>query len=191
MRIGLFGGSFDPAHEGHAHVAETARKRLGLHQVWWLAAPQNPLKATSSPLAQRLASARALAHGRAMIVTDIESRWGLRYTADTLKALRAAYPGVRFVWLMGGDNIVAFRRWRRWSDILRAAPVAIVSRPLAPAATLSAKPFARFAAARVPPGRARRLADAAPPAWTYLTARHVPASSSLLRAARVANRRSE
>lgn len=191
MRIGLFGGSFDPAHEGHAHVAETARKRLGLHQVWWLASPQNPLKAHSSPLPQRLASARAVAHGRAMIVTDIESRWGLRYTADTLAALRRAYPGVRFVWLMGGDNIAAFRRWRRWGDIFRAAPIAIVSRPLAPAVLLNAKPFARFAASRLAPERARMLADHAPPAWVYLVARHAPASSTLLRAARVANRPSE
>ncbi|MDX2237512.1 MAG: nicotinate-nucleotide adenylyltransferase [Hyphomonadaceae bacterium] len=191
MRIGLFGGSFDPAHEGHAHVAETARKRLQLHQVWWLAAPQNPLKANSSPLPQRLASMRRVARGRAMIVTDIESRWGVRYTADTLKALRAAYPGVRFVWVMGGDNIAAFRRWRRWGEIFRAAPIAILSRPLAPAATLGAKPFARFAAARLAPCRARRLADADPPAWAYFPARHVPASSTLLRAARVANRPSK
>ncbi|MBI1251470.1 MAG: nicotinate-nucleotide adenylyltransferase [Alphaproteobacteria bacterium] len=185
MRVGLLGGSFDPAHSGHAHVAEEALKRLGLHQVWWLVSPQNPLKPESSPLQDRLASARTAARGRRMVVTDLESRWGLRYTADTLGALRRAYPGVRFVWLMGADNLSSFRKWRRWGEILAAAPIAIVSRPLSGPRALTAKPFVRFAQARLSNSAARALADRQAPAWAFLPARFDPTSSTALRRGRV------
>lgn len=129
QRIGLFGGSFDPAHAGHAHVAETALKRLALDRVWWLVSPQNPLKPRSGPLAQRLASAKRQARGIKMVATDLESRIGARYTIDTLRALKRLYPGVRFTFVMGEDNLESFRRWRDWRAILRLAPIAVVSRP--------------------------------------------------------------
>lgn len=176
MKIGLFGGSFDPAHSGHVHTAHTAMTRLGLDQVWWLVTPQNPLKPKSSPLADRLASARQLIRGRRMVATDIETRLGTQYSADTLKALRKRYPGVRFVWVMGADNIDGFHRWRRWREILRGLPIAIVARG---GAARTGPAFAHFAAARRPADRT--LPGTRAPAWTFLMARLDPASSTALR----------
>ena len=135
MKVGLFGGSFNPAHDGHAHLAETALHRLGLDRVVWLVSPQNPLKdpRDSAPLAERMASARAVAartvSGPAMIVSDVESRIGTRWTIDTLRALTARHPGVRFVWLIGSDNLATFHRWRGWTDNMRTLPVAVIARP--------------------------------------------------------------
>ncbi len=179
MRVGVFGGSFDPAHAGHAHVARVAAKRLGLDRVWWLVSPQNPLKPRSGALVTRLASARAQAKGPRMVVTDLETRLGLRFTADTLAALRRRAPGVRFVFVMGEDNMAGFHRWRRWPAIFDEAPIAIVPRPKAGARSRMGKAFQRFAAARVPPG-----ALAATPGWTLLSARHDPSSSTAIRARR-------
>jgi nicotinate-nucleotide adenylyltransferase len=188
--IGLLGGSFDPAHAGHAHVAETARARLGLLSVWWLVSPQNPLKPQSSPLAERLASAAAIARGRAMRVTDLETRLGLAYTVETLTALKRLYPGVRFVWLMGGDSLASVHRWKAWRRIAALAPICVVSRPGAGPRALFA-PFARqFATRRRDPVSARGLARARPPAWVYLNARHNRLSSTALRRAQLAARRS-
>jgi nicotinate-nucleotide adenylyltransferase len=110
MKVGLFGGSFDPAHAGHAHVAETALKRLKLDKVWWLVSPQNPLKPKSSAFDKRLKSAQTQAHGRKMEVTDIEQRLGCAFTYQTLRALKRLYPGVQFFLIMGADNLVNFRK---------------------------------------------------------------------------------
>ncbi|NWG45279.1 MAG: nicotinate-nucleotide adenylyltransferase, partial [Alphaproteobacteria bacterium] len=131
MRIGLLGGSFNPAHAGHLHLSEIALARLGLHAVWWLVSPRNPLKAPQdlARLEARLASARAMARHPRIKVTDIEARLGTRYTVDTLAVLRRRHPGVRFVWLMGADNMVGFHRWRRWRAIAAALPVAVLARP--------------------------------------------------------------
>jgi len=159
MKIGLFGGSFDPAHEGHAHVAETALKRLGLDRVWWLVSPQNPLKPKSSPIGQRLQSAQEQAHGAKMIVTDLEQQLGCAFTYQTLRALKRLYPGVAFTLIMGADNLANFRKWRKWREVANAVPVAIVSRPGARAAD--------------------RLA--APRGWTHLNARLHRESSTAIR----------
>ncbi|MCA8887074.1 MAG: nicotinate-nucleotide adenylyltransferase [Hyphomonadaceae bacterium] len=159
MKIGLFGGSFDPAHEGHAHVAETALKRLGLDRVWWLVSPQNPLKPKSSPIAGRIASAERHAHGRNMIVTDLEQRLGCAFTYQTLRALKRRYPGVSFTLIMGADNLANFRKWRNWREVANAVPVVIVSRP----------------GARI----AHRLG--APRQWTHLNARLHRESSTAIR----------
>ncbi len=131
MKIGLFGGSFDPAHPGHAHVAETALKRLGLDKVWWMVTPQNPLKPESSPLQTRVKSARRFARGRKMVVTDLEAQLGCCYTYQTLRKLKRLYPGVHFVLVMGADNLDSFKRWKNWREVARSVPVAIISRPLA------------------------------------------------------------
>ena len=159
MRIGLFGGSFDPAHEGHAHVAKTALKRLGLDAVWWLVTPQNPLKPKSTPLAERIESAKLFARGRRMAVTDIESRLGARYTYETLRALKKLYPGVRFTFVMGADNLENFRKWRNWREVARAMPIAVIARP-------DSKPCWRMNL---------------PKSWVYLNARLNPQSSRALR----------
>ena len=116
MRVGVFGGSFNPAHEGHAHVARTALGRLRLDRVIWLVSPQNPLKAShGTALTERMASARRFARGPDMIVSDAETRFGSSYTIDTLRKLKGRYPGVRFVWIMGADNLAGFHRWRGWA----------------------------------------------------------------------------
>ena len=131
MRVGLLGGSFNPAHEGHAHVAETAMARLGLNKVLWLVSPQNPLKESgeTAPLAERMAGARAVAARPGMVVTDIEADLGSPYTIDTIRWLKRRYPAVRFVWLMGSDNLESLHFWRDWRSIVREVEVAVVPRP--------------------------------------------------------------
>jgi len=183
MTVGLFGGSFDPAHPGHAHVAETARERLGLDRVIWLVSPQNPLKPRSAPLAARMASARSQAHGPSMIVSDIEQRIGAAYTIDTLRTLQARFPGVRFVWIMGADNLASFHLWRGWTEILERLPVAVIARPGSQLGSRFAPAARRFAHARRPARMARRLARLEAPAWTLIEAPLRPHSSSALRAA--------
>jgi nicotinate-nucleotide adenylyltransferase len=185
MRVGLFGGSFNPAHDGHAHVAETALTRLRLDKVIWLVSPQNPLKnaADSASLAARLASARAQARGPRMIVSDVESRVGSHYTIDVLRILKARYPGVKFVWIMGGDNLNSLHSWRGWVNIMREMPVAVIARPGgAQLKSRSSPAVRRFAFARLSSREAPRLADHAPPAWLYLRAPLNFTSSTALRA---------
>ena len=190
MAVGLFGGSFNPAHDGHAHVAETAMRRMGLDRVVWLVSPQNPLKDArdSAPLAERMASARAAAglaaSGLSMIVSDFETRAGTQGTIDTLRALPARHPGVRFVWLMGSDNLAGFHRWRGWTDILRMMPMAVIARPGSLLESRAAPAARRFAGHRISSREARLLPDMAAPAWTYLRAPLNPRTSSALRAAR-------
>ncbi len=162
MRIGLFGGSFDPAHEGHAHVAETALKRLKLAQVWWLVAPQNPLKPKSSAFSRRLDLARQQARGPRMIVTDLEQRLSCGYTFETLRKLKRYYPGVRFSLIIGADNLADFRKWRNWREVAAAIPVVVVSRP----------------------GAGLRHRVSWPKHWIFLNARHHKQSSTALRTAK-------
>ena len=183
MRVGLFGGSFNPAHEGHAHVAETAKRRLKLDKVIWLVSPQNPLKPTheTASLAERMTAARARARGRGMVVSDVETRLGAQYTIDTVRALKALYPRVRFVWIMGADSLATFHRWRGWTQIMREVPVAVVSRPwIALKARLS--PAARrFARSRRPSSQAALLPGMTPPAWVFLRGPFNFQSSTALR----------
>jgi nicotinate-nucleotide adenylyltransferase len=185
MTVGVLGGSFNPAHDGHAHVAETALHRLGLDRVIWLVTPQNPLKDTADarPLAERMASARQFARGPRMIVSDAETRLGERYTYDVLRALQARFPRVHFVWIMGADNLAGFHRWRGWIDIMRSFPVAVVSRPGALLSSRFAPAARRFAHARLPCSAAPALARTAAPAWIYLPGPLNPVSSTALRGA--------
>jgi len=183
MRVGLFGGSFNPAHPGHAHVAETAMKRLRLDKVIWLVTPQNPLKSArdAAPLADRLASARAQAKGPSMIVSDAETRIGAQYTLDTLRVLKARFPGVRFVWIMGADNLAGFHHWRGWVEIMRSTPVAVVARPDSLHKSRAGPAARRFASARLATREAPLLAGAKAPAWVYLRGPLNFASSTALR----------
>ena len=142
LRIGLLGGSFNPAHEGHLYVAETARKRLKLDYVWFLVAPQNPLKpvAGMAPFAQRLAGVTALTGGRPRLcVSDLEQVLDSRYTIGTIRVLTQRFAGVRFVWLMGSDNLLNFHRWQHWQEIAARVPVAVVLRPGSTLAPLQSK----------------------------------------------------
>jgi nicotinate-nucleotide adenylyltransferase len=129
MRIGLLGGSFDPAHSGHLYVSEIARKALDLDYVWWLVSPGNVLKPAPDALCARLRRARHIARDRHIFVTGIEARLGTRYTIDTVTALQKHFPRVHFIWLMGSDNLQQFSRWRRWQAIADRIPIAVVRRP--------------------------------------------------------------
>ena len=186
MRIGLLGGSFNPAHAGHRHVAELARRRLRLDEVWLLVSPGNPLKpvAGMAGLAERLASARRIADGRRVVATAIEAALDTRYTADTLRALRRRFPRARFVWVMGADNLEQLPRWRDWLRIAGAMPFAVVPRPTYNHCALAGQAARRLKQARRVAGRAPALADMAPPAWVFLPAPQHGASASAIRAAR-------
>ncbi len=184
MKVGLYGGSFNPAHDGHAHVAETAKRRLGLDRVIWLVSPQNPLKPRheTADLAERIAGARALAQGPGMIVSAVETRLGSNYTIDTIRALKARYPGVRFVWIMGADSLATFHRWKGWTQIMHEVPVAVVSRPWISLKSRFSPAAQRFARFRTPTRSAVRLARATTPAWVFLFGRFNFQSSTALRA---------
>ncbi|MDO8379377.1 nicotinate-nucleotide adenylyltransferase [Phenylobacterium sp.] len=171
MRVGLYGGSFNPVHQGHAHVAETARKRLKLDRVIWLVSPQNPLKSNkeTASLAERMEGVRKVARGRAMIVSDAETAIGSTYTIDTLRVLQARFPGVKFVWIMGADSLASFHRWRGWTQIMGGAPVAVVSRPWISLKSRFSPAARRFSHARRPASQASTLATARPPRWVFLT----------------------
>jgi nicotinate-nucleotide adenylyltransferase len=181
LRIGLLGGSFNPAHEGHIHVSEVALKRLGLDYVWWLVAPHNPLKPTigMAPLDDRVSKAAATATHPRILVMDIEAALGTRYTIDTLGALTRRFPLLRFVWLMGSDNLDQFRRWRRWTDIAARVPIAVVMRPGSTLAPLRAKAAQRLARARL--NAAGRIAFADPPAFVVLDGPRSTASATAIR----------
>jgi nicotinate (nicotinamide) nucleotide adenylyltransferase/ribosome silencing factor RsfS/YbeB/iojap len=186
-RIGLLGGSFNPAHGGHLHISRLALRRLDLGEVWWLVSPQNPLKPAAGmmPLAERLEAAeRVAAAERRIRVTGIEARLGSTYTADTLKLLRRRFPRARFVWLMGGDNLVQLPYWRRWQEIFRIVPIAVFDRPRTALTALAGTAARRFARARIPIVAARRLALMTPPAWVFFHARLDPRSATRIRAER-------
>ena len=183
LRIGLFGGSFNPAHGGHRHVAISALNMLKLDAVVWLVAPQNPLK-TADDMAEyerrKQSAARYADHPR-MLVSDFERRIDTRYTADTLKCLSRRYPKARFVWLMGADSFLSFHRWKNWRDILRAMPVAILPRPGSSLVAAKSHAGRQMARAMASPATARALPSAKPPAWTVLAAELDKRSSSAIR----------
>ncbi len=182
MRVGLYGGSFDPAHEGHAHVAAVAQRRLGLSSIIWLVSPGNPLKADAHlSINRRIASARRMA-GRGMVVTDIEARLGTRYTIAAVRAFRRRFPSVRFVWVMGADGLAQLHRWRAWADLMAEVPIAVVARPGYALRALGGPAARRFRGARLHQDCARSLPLRQPPAWVYLTAPLNPKSSTRLRA---------
>ena len=182
--IGLLGGSFDPAHEGHVHITREAMKRFGLTRVWWLVSPGNPLKSRGpAPLGQRMARAQAIMRDPRVTVTDIEARLGTRYTAQTLAQLKARYPGARFVWLMGADNLAQFHRWQDWTWIMENVPVGVLARPHD---RISARmsPAARVYRRDRISGRASQLlgrSDA--PAWCFVNVAMSRQSSTAIRAA--------
>jgi nicotinate-nucleotide adenylyltransferase len=186
MRIGLFGGTFDPPHLAHLAASLLALKRLKLDRVWWLVTPGNPLKNTSglAPLATRIASARALTHHPRIDVTGLEAVINTRFTYDTIKWLIARCPRVRFVWIMGADNLRSFHRWQKWREIAALVPIVVVDR-LGPSLYAGASPAGqalnRF---RIREHAAATLPDRHAPAWTFLHGLKSPLSSTALRALR-------
>ncbi|MDP2084723.1 MAG: nicotinate-nucleotide adenylyltransferase [Gemmobacter sp.] len=181
--IGLLGGSFDPAHDGHVAITRAALARFGLDRVWWLVSPGNPLKRQGpAPLATRIAVASDRMRHPRVVVTGLETALGTRFTADTLARLHAIYPQVRFVWLMGSDNLASFHHWDNWRGIAATTAIGVLARP---GTRLSARfaPAARaLAAHRLPEAQAQRLGRTAAPAWCMVDLPLNPASSSAIRA---------
>lgn len=182
--IGLLGGSFNPAHEGHLHISREALKRLRLHEVWWLVSPQNPLKDRDgmAPLDERMASARRVsAADRRIRPTDIEVTLGTTYTAETLAKLLRRRGDLQFVWLMGSDNLIQIPRWRDWTEIFMLVPIAVFTRPTYDSRALSGKAAQRYRRCRLPQSAAGRLARSRPPVWSFVSFRRHPASATAIR----------
>ena len=177
LRIGLFGGSFNPAHSGHLYVSLTALRRLKLDYVWWLVSPGNPLKTASSTadFAKRFASAQKIARHPRLMVSDIERQLGTHYTIDTVKALLRRFPQVQFIWLMGSDNLENFHLWWDWQKLARFLPLAVVQRPGHIMASIHAAPIRRYGAQRGSP-------FSRPPAILILDGARNPESATRLRA---------
>jgi nicotinate-nucleotide adenylyltransferase len=185
MRVGLLGGSFNPAHRGHVHISRLALDRLRLDAVWWIVSPQNPLKSTDgmAPFADRLiGAARVAAVDERILVSDLENRLGTRYAVDTLAVLIKEQPGTQFVWVMGADNLLQVPRWKQWRRLFRMLPIAVFARPSYSFRALSSRATRRFAAAQVRESRAAALAGMSPPAWVYLNTRLDYTSATRIRA---------
>lgn len=176
MTVGLFGGSFNPPHDGHVHVCETALYRLELDRVWWIVSPGNPLKDHSelAPLEERVQLSREINSNPRIEVTAFEAQYRSRYTADTLSFLKKRMPGVHFVWVMGADNLASFHKWERWRDIAEMMPMAVIDRPGSTLSYRSAKGALALSRYRVDESDASLLPRMKPPAWTFL---HGPRSS--------------
>ena len=186
MRVGLFGGSFNPAHEGHRDISLAALAYLDLDEVWWLVSPQNPLKPADgmASFAERMASARAMAHHPRIRVTDIEQRLGTRYTADTLRKLVMRFPSYRFVWLMGADNLAQIASWRDWTKIFHLTPIAVFDRPTYTTKALNSLAARRFRRSRRREAALKTLAATPAPAWVFVHHRLNPISATQIRAER-------
>lgn len=189
LRVGLFGGSFNPIHEGHRLVAEQCLKRLDLDAVWMLVTPGNPLKDNGDlpPLETRVRAARDLTANPRIYATGVEAAHSFRYTVDTLEWLVAACPDTRFVWIMGADNLSQFDRWERWQDIAALMPIAVYARPGSTFRATVSKAAIALKKHRLPESAAGQLAGSAPPAWVYLHGITSPQSSSAIRARRKAS----
>ena len=184
MRVGLLGGSFNPAHQGHRHIAELALKRLHLDQVWLLVSPGNPLKprAGMASLTERLAGAAAIGDGRRIVATAIEAAFGTRYSVDTMAMLRRRFPRVAFVWIMGADILTQFPRWRRWREIARTLPFVVLPRPGYSLAALAGQAAHCLRSGRRPAHEAPILARRRS-GWSFLPARQTATSATAIRAA--------
>lgn len=185
--VGLLGGSFNPAHDGHRHISLEAMKLLKLDAVWWMVSPQNPMKAEHgmAPLDSRLSTARKVSRHPRIVVTDIERQMGTRFTIDTLAALKTRFPRTHFTWLMGSDNLRHFHRWHHWQDIFRLVPICVLDRPPRADIVRACPVSDGYRPYLVEPRLAPHMKDMTLPAWTIL---HIPLSdwsSTAIRAGKV------
>lgn len=181
--IGLLGGSFDPPHAGHVHITQEAIKRFGLDQVWWLVSPGNPLKSHGpASLSRRMAAARKIVDHPRVHISDFEALSGTRYTAETVSALQAARPNVRFVWLMGADNLAQFHRWKDWQEVFARVPIGVLARPEERVEARTAKAARVFRSARVHSRASQMLGQSEAPAWCFVNVPMRDISSTRLRA---------
>ncbi|MCX7326134.1 MAG: nicotinate-nucleotide adenylyltransferase [Hyphomicrobiales bacterium] len=183
LRVGLLGGSFNPAHDGHRLASLTALRRLGLDQIWWLVTPGNPLKDNRAlpSLLERIARAAEVANHPRIAVTGIEARLGTRFTAQTLSALKGRYPGVRFVWLMGSDNLAQFHRWQNWRGIARMMPIGVIDRPGSTHKAMRSRAAIALGRWRLDESDGLLLPTEKAPAWMFLHGRRSALSSTALR----------
>ncbi len=183
LTVGLFGGSFNPPHDGHLLVSELALKRIALDQVWWMVTPGNPLKQNAGlpPLATRIAWSEAINEDPRVKITAFEARYGTRYTAQTLDLVMARRPRVRFVWIMGADNLATFHHWQDWRCIAMTVPIAVIDRPGSTLSFLSSVMAKAFSQARLDEQDASLLAHAKAPAWTFIHGPRSPLSSTAIR----------
>ncbi|HKK97682.1 MAG TPA: nicotinate-nucleotide adenylyltransferase [Marivita sp.] len=183
MSVGLLGGSFDPAHAGHVHLTRVALKRFGLDRVVWLVSPGNPLKTRGpAPLDTRLSHAQDIMQDRRVIVSDFEAQIGTRYTAESIDTLRATHPGVRFVWLMGADNLQQFHKWDRWQHILDSVPLGVLARPGWRQSGLHSRTARQYRSSRLIGRASQILQFQSAPAWCFVNMPMMPVSSSDIRA---------
>jgi len=182
-RVGLLGGSFNPAHEGHRHVSLQARRLLGLNEVWWLVSPLNPFKKAEDMAGYetRLQNARFAARSPHIVVSDFERAHGTRYSIDTIRDLLKTYPDIDFVWLAGADILPEFHRWRRWREIMSLLPLAVCARKNYAVKALHCKAARVYRRFRLPQKRAKAVFKARPPCWVFLNIRKNPASSTAIR----------
>ncbi|TCU16373.1 nicotinate-nucleotide adenylyltransferase [Rhizobium sullae] len=185
MVVGLFGGSFNPPHQGHALVAEIAIRRLGLDQLWWMVTPGNPLKDRNhlAPLAERIALSESITTDPHIKVTAFEQAFGVSYTANTLARVKARNPNIYFIWIMGADSLQAFHKWQKWKEIARTFPIAVIDRPGATLSYLSSKMAKTFDFARIDEDDARVLWKKTAPAWTFIHGPRSALSSTAIRKA--------
>lgn len=187
LSIGLFGGSFNPAHNGHMHVAKTAMRALELDQIWWMVSPQNPLKPQQPSYESRVATVEALGLPYAMKISHMETIFGTQYTIDTLTKAKATWPKTNFVFLMGADNLLQLPKWRQWKKIMETMPIAVIARPGKNYAAIRSrlgKAAQIYKAYRLPESQADILKHCQAPAWSYLTPPMNSQSSSAIRAQR-------
>jgi nicotinate-nucleotide adenylyltransferase len=183
MRIGLLGGSFNPAHEGHLRISVTAIKRLGLDKLWWMVTPGNPLKGGKdiSSLPDRVASARTLATHPKIEITAFEADRPSPYARDTIDFLLQRYRGVHFVWIMGGDNLAQFHHWRDWTTLFFSIPILAIDRPSYRCKALASPAGQYFSRARIKESTISLLPLMRPPAWSYLSLPLCGISSTAIR----------
>jgi nicotinate-nucleotide adenylyltransferase len=185
MRIGLLGGSFNPAHAGHRHISLEAMRALGLDAVWWLVSPGNPLKEGAKDMASfavRQASAKAMARRAPITVSDFEQREGTRFTVDTVRRLKQRYPHHRFIWLLGSDTLPNFHKWRNWRELARELPIAVIRRPGYDSAALAARALSWLRRFVHPSGQARHWTEWSAPAILFLRLPADPTSATAIRA---------
>ena len=181
--VGLLGGSFDPAHDGHVHITKAALQRFGLDRVWWLVSPGNPLKEIGpAPIGDRVARAQDVMQHPHVTVTDIEAQLGTRYTAKTIAALQRVYPDVRFVWLMGADNLAQFHLWQDWQDIMERVPVGVLARPGDRISARLSRAARIYRDERLIGRAARLLGQTKAPSWAFANLPMSQSSSTAIRA---------